>query len=712
MALEYGFYDSMNGDRRYNAEQMSGIFEGLVNDGVYESVGDKFFVTPGSGLQVIVGTGRAWFHRTWNKNKAALPLSIDRADPAFARIDSVCLEVNAEDSTRANRIMIMKGNVALNPEPPIFPSTDKRVYWLRLANVRVRANTTSILASDINIRVGSSECPFVTSIVQQTNIDQLFAGWDLEFNTWWDSIKVLLNDNVATNLQNQITNINGSITTINNQLSTFVKISDKASKAEVEAGTNNSKWVTPATLKSGVGTWSAPDKMEIGRIIMGFDFPIDKFLKCDGSFIKYSEYPELFDLIGYGASENSVEITATMLTTLSKSLTNPNTMYWATNTHKHATHAGCLLCGYSVNVHYFMAGANATSNWSQYYGMIYECGLGYSNGYDLLIKSDAFTDDPPSTTSITNAGRVTTYQKAGDYTSRPRFYYASQTLITAGSSAIAGYFVDDSNKVYHIVFPTSGTTRTIALYVDKTLGIQLGTWKNTKPIFIFATAFWENTSGELESFKVQTAGNLFPTTPTISMTDYKLIANNCTRFRHSRDFKCVLAIGDNVLYKLTLDSNSNVVLKSLTIKARKKFTEYAYLYSDEAGKVIMVDVEFASRVGKTKMYLGIEHDDGTFLLSDNVFKPWVENGTAFDEEALVPNDFRDDAVFAPFSTSMIYGNTVGFAMDTLGTLSAGSAENPIAKFEIYSMGGFAPLLLGGNVALPTISQYAYIKALN
>ena len=50
MAWTSGFFNSVNGDRLYNADQMSHIFEGLITDGVYESVGNKLAVQPNSGL--------------------------------------------------------------------------------------------------------------------------------------------------------------------------------------------------------------------------------------------------------------------------------------------------------------------------------------------------------------------------------------------------------------------------------------------------------------------------------------------------------------------------------------------------------------------------------------------------------------------------------------------------------------------------------------
>ena len=67
MTITSGFFNSVNHDRLYDAEQVSSIFDGIIKDGVYESIGDAFMVTPNSDLNdsIIVGTGRAWFDHTW-----------------------------------------------------------------------------------------------------------------------------------------------------------------------------------------------------------------------------------------------------------------------------------------------------------------------------------------------------------------------------------------------------------------------------------------------------------------------------------------------------------------------------------------------------------------------------------------------------------------------------------------------------------------------
>lgn len=53
-----GFFNSINGDRLYDADQMSKIFEGLITDGVYESVGDKLAVQPSGAMTIQIGTGQ------------------------------------------------------------------------------------------------------------------------------------------------------------------------------------------------------------------------------------------------------------------------------------------------------------------------------------------------------------------------------------------------------------------------------------------------------------------------------------------------------------------------------------------------------------------------------------------------------------------------------------------------------------------------------
>lgn len=206
MAVTYGFYDSLNHDRIYNAQQMSAIFDGIINDGVFMSVGNQFHTVAGTGMQVIVKSGRAWFDSTWTLNDAEYPLSIDAADVLLTRIDAVVLEVNSEVATRANTIKIVKGTPASTPAKPTLTNT-AAVHQHALAYVTVAKNTTAITNSMIEIVVGKTETPYVTAILQTTDITDLYNQWEDYFQTWFDTVRGTLDGDVALNLQNQITSL-------------------------------------------------------------------------------------------------------------------------------------------------------------------------------------------------------------------------------------------------------------------------------------------------------------------------------------------------------------------------------------------------------------------------------------------------------------------------------------------------------------------------
>nr|DAN81032.1 MAG TPA: Receptor Binding Protein [Caudoviricetes sp.] len=203
MAFTCGFFNSENGDRKYNAEQMSAIFDGIIADGVFTTIGDHMAVSAGTGMQVLVGTGKAWFDHTWNVNDAAYPLAIAASDVTLSRIDAIVLETNHSDSVRLNKLRVVQGTVASSPVKPTLTNSEK-VHQHPLAWVTVAPGVTQIAASSIENAVGTAACPFVTGIIATTAIDDLFNQWNGEFDEWFDNLKAQLSDNVVANLQRQI----------------------------------------------------------------------------------------------------------------------------------------------------------------------------------------------------------------------------------------------------------------------------------------------------------------------------------------------------------------------------------------------------------------------------------------------------------------------------------------------------------------------------
>lgn len=159
-----GFFDSVSNDRAYNAAQMSRMFEGIILDGVFPTVGTALAVTQATGMNVNVGIGRAWFYNTWTYNDSILVLTATNAEVTLNRIDSVVLEVNIDPAIRANTIKIIKGTPATTPVAPSL-ITNATVHQYALAFLTISANQTTIPTAKITNNIGSVATPYVAGIL-------------------------------------------------------------------------------------------------------------------------------------------------------------------------------------------------------------------------------------------------------------------------------------------------------------------------------------------------------------------------------------------------------------------------------------------------------------------------------------------------------------------------------------------------------------------
>ena len=191
MALTSGFFNSKNHDRLYDATQISTLFEGLINDGVYQGVGHIFKVSASNGMNVTVDTGRAWFNNTWTRNDALIVLTVPTAEQVLKRIDAVVIEVNSLETVRNNTIKIVKGTPASNPAKPSLTKNDD-VHQYPLAYITVDPNVTVITQQKIQNAVGTSACPFVTGIIDTLDIDELIAQWSSEFNVLFAELEEMI----------------------------------------------------------------------------------------------------------------------------------------------------------------------------------------------------------------------------------------------------------------------------------------------------------------------------------------------------------------------------------------------------------------------------------------------------------------------------------------------------------------------------------------
>lgn len=181
MSITSGFFNSVNGDRKYDAMQMSSIFDGLIIDGIFASIGTAFVVKATTAQTVNVGIGKAWFNHTWTLNDAVLPLECPDSELLLNRIDAIVLEVNTTETVRENSIKIIQGTPATDPSRPTLIK-EGTIYQYPLCYIYRASGSTTITQADITNMVGSDETPFVTGILKTISLNELLGQWEAELD--------------------------------------------------------------------------------------------------------------------------------------------------------------------------------------------------------------------------------------------------------------------------------------------------------------------------------------------------------------------------------------------------------------------------------------------------------------------------------------------------------------------------------------------------
>ena len=238
MSVTSGFFNSLSGDRKYDAIQISSMFDGLITDGIYNGFLESFMVTASdpASMVVTVGEGRCWFNHTWTLNDAPLPLTLDVGDVVLNRIDTVVIDVDSTDTVRACTIKVVKGTPSSQAVAPTLENTETH-HQYPLCDISVVAGATTVTQSNITNRRGTSDCPFVATLMTTVTVDELLVQWESQWNdwmtdrtnsmdswtaeqqeaftTWFQTVQDILDENTAGNLLNRInhrTGINATAT--------------------------------------------------------------------------------------------------------------------------------------------------------------------------------------------------------------------------------------------------------------------------------------------------------------------------------------------------------------------------------------------------------------------------------------------------------------------------------------------------------------------
>lgn len=342
MSVTSGFFNSLNGDRTYSAEQFSALFDNLITDGVFANVGTAFEVKANGENNITVGIGRAWFNSIWLYNDALLPMVAQDPEVLLNRIDAIVIEVNHNEAVRQASIRWVYGSPSSSPVRPTLTNTDA-VHQYPLAYVYRKAGDSTVIQADITNMIGTSACPYVTGILATQDIDKVVAQWESQFYTWFDGLEASLSGDVAANLANQVLDLQSRFQTLAREKAVYEELQDSTGATIQDSNGND---ILARTVLGGEtviinypvggGDQSEIESFKVGDTLTTMRTDLgEKWALCNGAIINRDEYTELSSVVPPSPNgtwvDNSATVPKTGLYSLNYNVATPEAIYDGSN---------------------------------------------------------------------------------------------------------------------------------------------------------------------------------------------------------------------------------------------------------------------------------------------------------------------------------------------------------------------------------------------
>lgn len=206
--VKCGFFNSVNKDRLYSADEMNRPYKRVINNGVFATpLGtpstDLQVLSANNAMNIIVKKGEGLFGDKWFENPADITITVPSNTNITPRRDSVIVQIDKTVNGRVGNIVYREGVPSSNPQVPEIGTVDNVIEY-RIANIYVAAGANYIGADAIVDLRGSSECPWVTSLIKQVDTSTLFeqfskAYWDFYNSTQdsWDEFMLEINNDLS-----------------------------------------------------------------------------------------------------------------------------------------------------------------------------------------------------------------------------------------------------------------------------------------------------------------------------------------------------------------------------------------------------------------------------------------------------------------------------------------------------------------------------------
>ncbi|MBS4536801.1 hypothetical protein GOQ29_14365 [Clostridium sp. D2Q-14] len=157
MAKKFGFFNSINGDRKYLASDIAEAFGIGITTGLKSEEGN-LEVIPYQNMQVQINIGSAMIFGHYYMNDEEEIITLDTADGELNRIDRIVLRYDKYG--RSINTIIIKGTPALTPVAPARLETTEQ-FDLVLADIYIAKAATVITQNNITDMRESELCGYV-----------------------------------------------------------------------------------------------------------------------------------------------------------------------------------------------------------------------------------------------------------------------------------------------------------------------------------------------------------------------------------------------------------------------------------------------------------------------------------------------------------------------------------------------------------------------
>ncbi|MBQ3138104.1 MAG: leucine-rich repeat domain-containing protein [Ruminococcus sp.] len=174
MAFSYGFFNAKNMDRVYTAEDFTNYLSSIICNGVFDTYGDCFSVTAGTGTNVVIGTGKAWINGHYFMSDADYTLDLTKyVDESLSRYVIIGISCDTSEGVRACKLEVKSGTAATSPTVPTFTDTASKTH-LTLAAVYLAGGAKNI-TKIYDYRADEKKCGYVKCILGKCRVSEMLV---------------------------------------------------------------------------------------------------------------------------------------------------------------------------------------------------------------------------------------------------------------------------------------------------------------------------------------------------------------------------------------------------------------------------------------------------------------------------------------------------------------------------------------------------------